>query len=121
MAANFAKLQDLLTEKVELTWIKARSSIFDMFLIAERGVSHDKVSCCHGFDTRFRERCIRCRYADSPTAAPGARGRQGTDSDHRQVAGCRQGPVWEEPAAPAAAGRYEGLIGNRMATAIHEA
>ena len=89
MAANFARLQDLLTEKVESTWIKARSSIFDMFLIAERGVSHDKVSCCHGFDTRFRERCIRCRYADSPTAAPGARGRQGTDSDHRQVAGCR--------------------------------
>ena len=45
---------------------------------------------------------------NSPTAAPGTRGRQGTNSDHRQVAGCRQGPVWEEPAA---AGGRQGLIG----------
>ena len=34
------------------------------------GVSHDKVSRCHDFDARLRERGVCCRYADSPTAAP---------------------------------------------------
>jgi hypothetical protein len=36
------------------------------------------------------------------------------------VAGCRQGPVWEEPAAPAAGGR-KGLIGNSRCIIIIEA